>query len=1035
MPELDAGRLFAFATADHTDTAIICLEPTAAQALAIEQADGEMADDLHVTLFYIGPIGNMDRNSVEAPLREFAKKWGPLRGGSIGGVGSFGPDGTDRLTIGLVQAPMLAEFRTDLAKTMAAAGIASDSTYDFVPHVTLAYGPIEDESAVVGLPMDFENIYLYWGGTVMSLPLTGDAVAASDIEPGDGEFDEGGGGETSDSASGPEGSDGASGPDSFAVTGAKGLPIAPRDRPWDASAAEKRVSALCQSGETFDPETFDWVRYGDAFMWRDKKAGHSKGGYKLPFADIVDGKMTAIPKGIFAAAGRLDSTTMPPEDKPGVRARIGGYYDRMRQQFNDPTIKAPWKADVESEETFDGYDDPNAADPTMPHGDYQIVERCQHCPDEEPFGVVDSQSNELMGCHPTADAAQAQVDALTPQENPVDETPTTDPTNAGEGDSSLATLSDDDLIEELARRAMANVTNRVESALSGEEPVEAAVEEEEVELADGQVGQPEGADPAGGNTNPDAPQEPNPDPQVGDGGLLGEVYDWQGVLTIEGSPSGDGRMIEPNCLTWRDLPLPLMLKTVTSPGHDGAEFAGWITEVERVPSASGFDIMGKGTFADTPAGQQFAEIISDPASQGRFGVSADIDSATAEFVDADTGEAVSAEDMLYGTGNVVEKLTSGRIMGATGTPFPAFQEAYIETISATDPEAMVLVASGAIAPTGDVWRVTIPARFALAGDSLPLVASGAVASALNEDLIAPPAEWFSLQQMDEPEPFTVHPDGRIYGLVAKFGTCHIGFKDRCVDVPRNADFRSFYGGRTLVTAEGTVVKVGSVIMDTVHPSLRFNASDAQAFYANTGSAVADVALHMNEWGIVAAGAVRPDADPIHVRNLRASDVSPDWRPIDRQLTLCALLAVNLSGFVVQSLVASGAEAPSLKPRALIDTTTGDVLALVAAGAVIKERTTSTLVSQALANADDRITALQAEVDQLKAFAREIRSERAAARLAAEPVKTPAQLSRLARRDAALAVFSGGTCAPLTPGSVIVEEAVEACSCGGTCGDC
>ena len=53
------------------------------------------------------------------------------------------------------------------------------------------------------------------------------------------------------------------------------------------------------------------------------------------------------------------------------------------------------------------------------------------------------------------------------------------------------------------------------------------------------------------------------------------------LLVAEGVPTGDGRIINENALTWRDLPLPFMATDVTGPGHDGAKLVGQIVDVER----------------------------------------------------------------------------------------------------------------------------------------------------------------------------------------------------------------------------------------------------------------------------------------------------------------------------------------------------------------------------------------------------------------------------------------------------------------------
>jgi len=134
------------------------------------------------------------------------------------------------------------------------------------------------------------------------------------------------------------------------VSGSTNLPIADRDRAWDASAAIGRVRTA--TGSTEEPSS----RYRNAFFWFNGDEPENFGSYKLPFADVVDGRLTAIPRGIFAGAGVVSGARggvdIPEGDMAGVRSRISGYYSRMRSQFDDDSIVPPWEKsdDTEHEE-------------------------------------------------------------------------------------------------------------------------------------------------------------------------------------------------------------------------------------------------------------------------------------------------------------------------------------------------------------------------------------------------------------------------------------------------------------------------------------------------------------------------------------------------------------------------------------------------------------------------------------------------------------------------------------------------------------
>lgn len=130
------------------------------------------------------------------------------------------------------------------------------------------------------------------------------------------------------------------------------FPLAPRDRAWDQAAAEKRVREWSNTGD--DPN----AKYASAFFWHADGDDPDKDGlpdhfgdYKLQYADVVDGKLQAIPRAIFAVAARLDQTDIPAADKDKVKAAVNGYYAKMRKAFDDDSIKSPFERADPSENT------------------------------------------------------------------------------------------------------------------------------------------------------------------------------------------------------------------------------------------------------------------------------------------------------------------------------------------------------------------------------------------------------------------------------------------------------------------------------------------------------------------------------------------------------------------------------------------------------------------------------------------------------------------------------------------------------------
>lgn len=111
------------------------------------------------------------------------------------------------------------------------------------------------------------------------------------------------------------------------------LPLGDRERAWDGDAAEKRVRKW--AGAEDEPNS----SFRDAHVWYDGSAPENFGSYKLLIADVVGGRLTAMPRGVMAAGavmqGSRGGVDLPKEDIPRVRGHLARYYDKMG---DDP----PW---------------------------------------------------------------------------------------------------------------------------------------------------------------------------------------------------------------------------------------------------------------------------------------------------------------------------------------------------------------------------------------------------------------------------------------------------------------------------------------------------------------------------------------------------------------------------------------------------------------------------------------------------------------------------------------------------------------------
>jgi hypothetical protein len=119
----------------------------------------------------------------------------------------------------------------------------------------------------------------------------------------------------------------------MSVTAFQDLPLADQDREWDGAAAEKRVRAW--AGAEDQPNT----KYRDAHVWYDNEKKDNFTAYKLLIADVIDGKLVAVPRAVFAAAavmqGSRGGANLPEKDIDRVKSHLAKYYAKL-----DET--APW---------------------------------------------------------------------------------------------------------------------------------------------------------------------------------------------------------------------------------------------------------------------------------------------------------------------------------------------------------------------------------------------------------------------------------------------------------------------------------------------------------------------------------------------------------------------------------------------------------------------------------------------------------------------------------------------------------------------
>lgn len=317
-------------------------------------------------------------------------------------------------------------------------------------------------------------------------------------------------------------------------------------------------------------------------------------------------------------------------------------------------------------------------------------------------------------------------------------------------------------------------------------------------------------------------------------------------LVPEGVETADGRIMLEGALEFRQDRMPLMGQD-RNEGHHGATFVGNLVN----PRFENIDDV-RWAIAD---------------------VEWDTDEDAAEFrrmVDEDRLRTVSVDGVDYDVDVVITEYDEEGFPVSARYEFSRF------------------VIGGA----------TIVPFQAMDGSEIQRAASAA-------DLTRPPADWFAAPT-DGPHRLRIDDDGRVYGWIATWDSCHIGGPSgMCLTPPTSITDYAYFLTGTVVTADGLEVPVGQLTMNADHPPLTLSGQAATAHYSNTALAVADVTVGEDSNGIWVAGALRPEVTPEQVRALRASSPSGDWRRLRGNLELVACLMVNTPGHPVQARAAAG----------------------------------------------------------------------------------------------------------------------------------
>lgn len=331
------------------------------------------------------------------------------------------------------------------------------------------------------------------------------------------------------------------------------------------------------------------------------------------------------------------------------------------------------------------------------------------------------------------------------------------------------------------------------------------------------------------------------------------------TLTLLNTRTGDSvaRIIEGAGFGSRDLPLSIMFQSKTSYGHDGADLVGALHEV----TVDGNNVSGLGYLLNSSVGKRAALAVKTGAMRGN---SVDL---------ADVQGHIKFDET---TEDLEIRFTKSNIAATTIVATPAFAAAHAviddERLSAEDDEIVASLAGSELVCEGSFEiRIQGPDE---------LTASGAIVQ---------PSEAFFVQEPDGPQKIVITDEGWVYGHLALWNSCHGGFEDRCLSVPRPVDGYASFNKPGIATDIG-IVETGPIFLMGGHAY----GDDLEKAYGGIENAWADVRVTAGKLGPWLSGVVRPGISDEMLYAARASRISGHWK----QGKLRAIVSVNAEGFDV-----------------------------------------------------------------------------------------------------------------------------------------
>lgn len=121
--------------------------------------------------------------------------------------------------------------------------------------------------------------------------------------------------------------------ESAKIVGSRSLSTSDKED-WDGDLAEKRMRKYAGGPKK---ENIDWDKYGKGFVYVDPNNKENFSGYKLPFADVIDGELRATWGGVSTAMGVVNGAMggVDSVDRKKAYNFLKGYYKKFEKEPPD----------------------------------------------------------------------------------------------------------------------------------------------------------------------------------------------------------------------------------------------------------------------------------------------------------------------------------------------------------------------------------------------------------------------------------------------------------------------------------------------------------------------------------------------------------------------------------------------------------------------------------------------------------------------------------------------------------------------------